>query len=357
MEELNKIEQTIGYQFDNKDLLQQAFVRKSYSAEHGGQNNEVLEFIGDKALDLVVIRIMMDRFGVITEEKDYAEFKLRNPKYFQTKYGEGKFTDIKKDLVKKQALSKSMDALGFHQYLIMGKGDIKQNRQNDVSVKEDLFEAIIGAVAIDSDWNLEEVTEVVKNMIDFDAYFNNDFENSQNYVGLVQEWFQAHEGELPRYQYEMETASSLVIAKVLTARNIYKNGYGFYKCQLYFENKCFNGYGDNNSEAREKCAELFYGWLEENGYIIDPIYEAVGDPDDVEAIRQLNELYQKNLISKPIYTFKECKDEYGQIVWRCECLVEENDCSFCNYASSKREAQRMSAYDALLALMGLYEDD
>ena len=70
MSDFSKIEQTIGYTFDNKDLLQQAFVRKSYSEEHGGQNNEVLEFIGDKALDFAVVRIMMEQFGIITEDKE-----------------------------------------------------------------------------------------------------------------------------------------------------------------------------------------------------------------------------------------------------------------------------------------------
>ena len=357
MLELGKIEHTIGYKFNNKDLLQQAFVRKSYSVEQGGQNNEVLEFIGDKALDFVVIRIMMERFGVITEEKDYAEFKLRNPKYFQTKYGEGKFTDIKQDLVRKKALSDAMDALGFHKYLIMGQGDIKQNRQNDASVKEDLFEAIVGAVALDSEWDMEALTEVVKNMIDFDAYFDNDIENSQNYVGLVQEWFQSKEGELPHYQYSTENNRYVFMSQLVTTRNTYKNGEGFYKCELHFDDFGFIGYGNNNAEAREKCAEVFYGWLEDNGYIVDPILEAVGEPDANEAIRQLNELYQKNLISKPIYTFKQGKDDDGYIEWCCECFVKENGCSFNNYASSKKEAQRMSAYEALLDLLGMYEDD
>lgn len=37
-------------------LLQQAFIRRSYSKEKGGQDNEILEFIGDKALDLAVIK-------------------------------------------------------------------------------------------------------------------------------------------------------------------------------------------------------------------------------------------------------------------------------------------------------------
>jgi len=353
MKEQNKIEKTIGYEFNNPDLLQQAFVRKSYSAERGGQNNEVLEFIGDKALDIAVVRIMMDRFGVITEDKGYAEFKLRNPKHFQTKYSEGKFTDIKQDLVKKKALSKSMDALGFHKYLIMGQGDIKQNRQNDISVKEDLFEAIIGAVALDSDWDLDILTDVVKNMIDFDAYFGNDVEKSRNYVGLVQEWFQANEGELPRYQY----LSGVENTVGESFSNPYENGRGLYKCQLCYKNIYFNGYAGNNSEAREKCAELFYSWLDENSYLVDPILEAVGEPDEVEAIRQLNELYQKNLISKPIFTFKQGKDEYGQIEWCCECLVKENNRSFYNYASSKKEAQRMAAYESLLDLMNRCYDD
>ena len=357
MLELGKIEHTIGYEFKNKDLLQQAFVRKSYSEECGGQNNEVLEFIGDKALDFVVVRIMMERFGVITEDKDYSEFKLRNPKYFQTKYGEGKFTDIKQDLVKKKTLAKAMAALGFHQYLIMGRGDIKQDRQNDTSVKEDLFEAIIGAVAVDSDWDMEVLTEVVKNMIDFDAYFENELEDSQNFVGLVQEWFQANKKELPHYQYTTETERSVFISKLLTTRNTYKNGEGFYRCELHFDNYCFNGYGNNNSEAREKCAELFYSWLEENGYIVDPILEAIGEPDEYEAIRQLNELYQKGLIPKPIYAFKQGKDCEGNIEWRCDCFVTENERTFTNYASTKKEAQRMSAYEAILDLIGMYKNN
>ena len=46
------IEKQIGYEFHNRMLLQQAFTRKSYTNEtHDGDNNEVLEFIGDKVLD------------------------------------------------------------------------------------------------------------------------------------------------------------------------------------------------------------------------------------------------------------------------------------------------------------------
>ena len=43
-----------------------------------------------------------------------------------------------------------------------------------MSVKEDLFEAIIGAVALDSDWDMEELQEVIQIMLDPDSYFKYD---------------------------------------------------------------------------------------------------------------------------------------------------------------------------------------
>ena len=56
-EELYSIQEILGgYKFKNLDLLRQAFVRKSYSKENGGENNEVLEFIGDKVLDFVIVK-------------------------------------------------------------------------------------------------------------------------------------------------------------------------------------------------------------------------------------------------------------------------------------------------------------
>ena len=69
-EDLSKIQKVIGYDFRNWDLLQQAFIRRSYSKENGGENNEVLEFIGDKALELVAVKILTEEFGSFASEWD-----------------------------------------------------------------------------------------------------------------------------------------------------------------------------------------------------------------------------------------------------------------------------------------------
>ena len=69
---LTFIQDQIGYKFNNLDLLQQAFIRRSYSEENGGENNEVLEFIGDKVLDLFVVKYLTEKYGyMLSECEDY----------------------------------------------------------------------------------------------------------------------------------------------------------------------------------------------------------------------------------------------------------------------------------------------
>ena len=44
-------------------------MRRSYSKEYGGENNEVLEFIGDKVLDFIVVKILSEEFGMLASER------------------------------------------------------------------------------------------------------------------------------------------------------------------------------------------------------------------------------------------------------------------------------------------------
>lgn len=333
--ELESIQNTIGYKFKNLDLLQQAFVRKSYSEEHGGQNNEVLEFIGDKALDLAVIKIMMDYFGEITKNKQYQELKLRNPHYFTTKLSEGQFTDIKKDLVQKKSLSKCMDKLGFQTQLIMGRGDINENIQEQDSVKEDLFEAIIGAVTVDSDWNMQTICAVVENMIDFEDYFSNIDNIEENYVNVVQQWSQSHGFGLPIYEFEERKDGYLCFIKIEEV--------GLQKI----------GFGTSKPKARANVARLAYEWLDENQYLMNDLFSIVGKTDEIEALRQLNELVQQGAIEEPAFEYSQDYDANGNTVWFCNLnFYDEHwghfDCS--TVSTSKKETKRQAVYELLCYL-------
>ena len=81
--DLNYVQNHIDYRFKNLDLLQQAFIRRSYSEEHGGGDNEVLEFIGDKALDLMVVKFLSDKYGYFDHEDE--EDNSRRSKSFRPK--------------------------------------------------------------------------------------------------------------------------------------------------------------------------------------------------------------------------------------------------------------------------------
>ena len=72
-------------------------------------------------------------------------------------YSEAELTETKKLLVQKKTLANRIDELGIGYCLLMGSGDTQQNIGQENSVKEDLFEAILGAIAIDCNWDMEKL--------------------------------------------------------------------------------------------------------------------------------------------------------------------------------------------------------
>ena len=63
-ERIDEIEGKIHYHFQSPELLVQAFTRRSFSEECVNYcDNEKLEFVGDKALDLIVVKKLTKLFG------------------------------------------------------------------------------------------------------------------------------------------------------------------------------------------------------------------------------------------------------------------------------------------------------
>ena len=318
--ELEHIERQIGYEFENKMLLQQAFIRKSYSQEHpDSENNEVLEFVGDRALDIAVMKTLLQYYCGFTKENE-----------FYSSRSEGKLTELKRKLVEGKMLSSRMDILGFQNYLIMGKGDVKKNVQNDAHVKEDLFEAIIGAVAIDCGWDIDTIQEVVGLMLDPHYYLENGFDESSNYVALVQQWYQLEYEEAPIYEFAE-----------------YNGGFN---CVTRLYNYKFTGSGLTKNEARMEVAKLLYSYLEDND-LLYTMADEIEEPSFELAINQLQELAQKGYFSMPDYSFEEQRDMYGNTFWICICSIDEYDVYVRETASLKKEAKKAAAYSMLVHVL------
>lgn len=170
---LEEVQRKIDYSFDNIDLLLQAFTRSSYSAQFGGENNEVLEFIGDKVLDMYVTKIIADKFGFMKSQSKYYDEKEDNDEYcIVAHHNEGDFTELRKTIVNNKTLAKRIDKLGFAKYLYLGDSDLDNNVVNQEKVKADLFEAILGAIAIDCDWNPDDLQNSVDVMLNINEFLD-----------------------------------------------------------------------------------------------------------------------------------------------------------------------------------------
>ena len=148
----------IGFRLDDC-LLEQAFTRKSYTAKNGGENNDILEHIGDKVLDYFVVKILSQKLGALNRN---CMFALRATA--------GDLSKTREALVKNETLAKIIDEWRLFDYVIVGKCDVDNEIDKEVKPKADLFEAIIGAIAIRSKWNAEILEEVVKKVLKVDTF-------------------------------------------------------------------------------------------------------------------------------------------------------------------------------------------
>lgn len=345
----------IGYRFKNLDLLQQAFIRRSYSRENGGADNEILEFIGDKVLDIAVVRFLTEKYGYISEaENECSEF--------YSELSEGKLTQIKAKMVRKESLARRIDELGFSDFLIMGQGDIQNGVAAQSSVKEDLFEAILGAAAIDSNWDYEILQSTAEIMLNPESFLD---EDEENYVQLIQDWELDINGCIPWFKYYDRPYNTSIYypfdgvrqrLPLVSMNNNYK-----FTCELKLLDTLpiFQGYGSSKSEARKNVCQTAYDWLEKQGMLPDAwsIRDEIENPNKNEAISQLEILARRGYFSIPSYEFEQTYDINGNPIWKAECHIKEKNYYFSAESSSKKDAKKTAAFNMLMYVLEHDEED
>jgi ribonuclease-3 len=123
---LRQIEQIIGYEFSDKNLLVKAFTHSS-AVDNRLLSNERLEFFGDSVLALVICQALFENF---------------------TDYLEGDLTKIKSKLVSRETCAQISGQLGLQKYLKVGKGMVS-NRALSGSLAAGVLETVIAAIYID----------------------------------------------------------------------------------------------------------------------------------------------------------------------------------------------------------------
>lgn len=243
--------------------------------------------------------------------------------------------------------------LGLSKYFIMSKGDLENKVQFSKSAMEDLFESLIGAVALDSNWNLNEIQSVVECMLNFDAV---DEIEIDNYIDYLQQWSLTRYSVLPDVHITKLDRYESPVSPLLNSNQ--KRAKWQHTGAIMIDNvkKCmiklsdipyvFIGYGYSNSEARKLASEEAYKYLAEQNLLLS-ITDEIECPNINEAISQLETLARRGYFSIPEYEFAEKHDSNGNPVWTSTCRIKEIEKTFKSKSSSKKEAKKSSAYKML----------
>ena len=228
----------------------------------------------------------------------------------------------------------------------MGKGDVENEVQNTASVKEDLFEAILGAIALDSGWDLAALQDSVSIMLKPDEVLQSD---EVNYVSEIQEWSLRHTGTIPFHHFEpWSMQASWYFPK--DPRSIYgettEDTHFMCELQLSDVEYHFVGYGKSKHLARIEASRLVYEYLEEND-LLRTIRDEIDNPNKDDSISQLEILSRRGYFPLPEYDFQETHDNDGNPIWDCECSIEGVDHVTSAKSSSKKDAKKQAAFEML----------
>ncbi len=161
----------IGYEFKNAMLLKEALTHTSYTHESKNKkvkHNEKLEFLGDAILELVISEYIY---------KTYPELS------------EGELTKFRASIVCEASLAKVARKLDLGSNLTVGRGEEVTGGRNRDSILADAFEAVLGAIYIDSS-DIKVVAEItINNMKDVIKSKRNSFTRT-DYKTTLQEMVQ-----------------------------------------------------------------------------------------------------------------------------------------------------------------------
>lgn len=335
----NQIEEKIGYCFDgNSKLLVQAFTKNSFAAENDGfEDNEILEFYGDQLVNTIITKWMFESFSKLPGS-------YQNDFYYSSK-NEAELSDIRSCHINKQALAHCIRLLELEEFLLVGKGDEKKEVWDNDKVLCDLFEAIIGAVAVHSsrktsngiDWNYAAIEKSCKKMWSM-------LKIDENYVDLLYDLCDEMNISEPRFK-PLQTLFSINGQEYRSYVELYNEDGGLIQS--------FDSSSPDKDIAKQESAKA--------GLLFLKTCELKNELNTVtpeNVLEVLNNLYLQKKISKPSFVFPSCINKDGEQIWTCEYNIDDfKDIKGYDEAGiaegfTKQEAKQAAAYDLVCFITG-----
>ena len=174
MNDLQALQERLGYTFQNQKHLIEALPPKSFKQPY---NNERLEFLGDAVLDLIV--------------GEYLYTKFRD-------FDEGKLSKMRASLVNEGGFTSLANYLGLGEYIYLSNAEENNSGRTKSSLLSNAFEALMGAIYLETGLGkVQEITIALLEHVHPDISLDSLF---KDYKTSLQELTQAHYGTTPEYQ-------------------------------------------------------------------------------------------------------------------------------------------------------------
>ena len=176
---MQPLESRIQYKFRNSLLLAEALTHPSlaYESQRPHFDNQRMEFLGDAVLQLVVTEELFRMFP------DFPE---------------GRLTKLRSRVVSRRALARFAMAIHLGDYVLLGKGEEATGGRRRLSTLADAFEALIGAVYLDS--GTEPARELILRLFQTEIGSMVASPEERNPKGELQELLQSIEPVAPIYR-------------------------------------------------------------------------------------------------------------------------------------------------------------
>ncbi len=180
--DLSRFEKTIQYQFKDKNILAQSITHSSYANEyHLGEHkdNEVLEFLGDSVLGMVVADFLCSKYKSLSE---------------------GELSKLKAAVASTTSLSYFAKEIKLPKYLFLGRGEESSGGRKKKTILAGAFEALVAGIYYDGGIKEAEhfITRLLNSFfekVDVDKFL------VDNYKSALQEYFQkGKNGPAPVYK-------------------------------------------------------------------------------------------------------------------------------------------------------------
>ncbi len=208
---LQKLEDSIGYTFKNKSLLENALTHTSYANEHKISSNEKLEFLGDSILEFISSKYIYNNYP-----------KLK----------EGEMTKVRATVVCEDSLHKIAQKHNFSDFLFVGKSEQLHQGNRKVAIMADSVEAIIAAMYFDG--GLNEAEKFIVNNLKDEIEIATKNVGIKDHKTILQEKLQEHGNVSIKYEIISESGpdhNKTFVAQVKLDGKVLANGTGKTKKQ------------------------------------------------------------------------------------------------------------------------------